>query len=170
MTVVSITPPPPALPPPPPPPQQMEDNEIKPDEEQEEQPQPEDAGPSTNNVGSGAPDAFKLNAGKGKRGAVVLRPVSPRSLWTRYANGAASRIADAMRRHGKLKHSSLTVMAHVWIDSTGRIIRATTDATGDAALDAALRNEVLQGMQLPGPPPEGMVMPVNLKLSARRPG
>ena len=75
-----------------------------------------------------------------------------------------------MRRHGRLKHSTLSITARVWIDSTGRITRAETQSSGDAALDAALRNEVLSGMQLSGPPPEGMKMPVNLKLNARRPG
>ena len=167
--MVTITPPPPVLLPPPPPPPQQEIDEIKPEEEQEEAP-PEDSGPSTNNVSNGPADAFKLNAGKGKRGPVVLRAESPRSMWTKYANGAATRIADAMRRHNRLKHSSLNVIARVWIDSTGRITRADTESTGDGALDAALRNEILNGMQLSGPPPEGMVMPVKLKLNARRPG
>jgi protein TonB len=122
-------------------------------------------------VGNGPADAFKLNAGKGKRGPVILRQQSPISVWTKYANGAASRIADSMRRHNKLKHASMNnITARVWIDSTGRITRAETQSTGDAALDAALRNEILNGMQLSGPPPEGMKMPVNLKLNARRPG
>ena len=108
---------------------------------------------------------------KGGRGtAIVLKPKSLAGLWAPYSKQAAAGIADAMRRHSRLKHSTLSIEARVWIDSTGRITRAETQATGDAALDAALRNEVLSGLQLSGPPPEGMRMPLNLKLNARRPG
>jgi hypothetical protein len=42
------------------------------------------------------------------------------------------------------------------------------DSTGDGKLDSALRDEVLQGLQLPEPPPADMPMPINLRLTARK--
>ena len=170
LTMVSITPPPPVvLPPPPPPPPQVEEM-MKAEDEKEEEAPVEDNSPSTGIVSNGPADGFGMKAKGGKGQGIILRPKNPVVIWTKYANQAASRIADSMRRHGKLKQSTMSVEAKVWIDSTGRITRAETQSTGDALLDGALRNEVLSGMQLSGPPPEGMKMPVNLKLSARRPG
>ncbi len=168
-TMVSITPPPPVMLPPPPPPPPQEEEMMKAEDEKEEAPV-EDNAPSTGIVSDKPADGFGMKAGKGKGQGPILRPKSPVVVWTKYANQAASRIADSMRRHGKLKQSNLSIEAKVWIDSTGRITRAETQSTGDALLDGALRNDVLSGMQLSGPPPEGMKMPVNLKLSARRPG
>ena len=170
ITMVNIAPQPPIVlpPPPPPPPQEEEMMEAK-DEEKEETPV-EDNTPSTGITGNGPADAFGMKAKGGRGTAIVLRPKSLASILAPYSKQAATRIADAMRRHGRLKHSNLSIKARVWIDSTGRITRADTQSTGDAALDAALRNEVLSGMQLSGPPPEGMKMPLNLQLNARRPG
>ena len=139
------------------------------DEVKEEAPA-EDNTPSTCVVTNGPADGFGLKAKGGCARRMLLGPRSTVSTWAPYAGTAATRIADAMRRHSKLKHSNLSIKAKVWIDSTGRITRATTESTGDGALDAALRDEVLAGMQLSGPPPQGMKMPLNLKLNARRPG
>jgi hypothetical protein len=168
ISYVQILPPPPVvLPPPPPPPQ--EDEMIEHEDEVPEEAPAEDTGPSTNVTSSGPPDNFGLR----KKGSMPKRMLGGRrstvSTWAPYAGQAASRIAEAMRRHPKLKHSSMSITARVWIDSTGRITRATTQSSGDAAIDSALRDEVLSGMQLSGPPPEGMKMPVNLRLTARRP-
>jgi periplasmic protein TonB len=168
VAMIMLPPPPPVVLPPPPPPQEVEEEMQEVEEEQEETPA-EDTGPSTGVVSNGPADAFGMKA-KGGAKRVVLGPKSTASTWTPYARSAAGRIADAMRRHNRLKNSTMAITARVWIDSTGRITRATTQSTGDAALDAALREEILNGMQLSGPPPEGMKMPVNLKLSARRPG
>jgi protein TonB len=169
-TMVTIAPPPPVVLPPPPPPPPQEEEMIKAEEEKEEEAPAEDNSPSTGIVSNGPADGFGMKSTGGRGQKTMIRPVSPVTVWTKYANGATSRIADAMRRHNRLKHSSMSIRASVWIDSTGRIIRAETQSTGDAALDAALRNDILNGMQLSGPPPEGMKMPVNLKLNARRPG
>ncbi len=170
MVMVNIPlPPPPVVLPPPPPPPPMDDPMLEHEDEVKEE-APADDAPSTGVVTNGPADGFGLKAkgGNGKRNLIGSR--STVSTWAPYAGQAATRIADAMRRHGKLKHSSMAITAKVWIDATGRITRAVTTSTGDAAMDAALRDEVLSGMQLSGPPPEGMKMPVNLKLSARRPG
>ena len=58
----------------------------------------------------------------------------------------------------------------VWTDETGRISRVElAGSTGDASLDAALENQVLPGLQLSEGPPEGMPMPILLRLTAQRP-
>jgi protein TonB len=170
MMMVTITPPPPVVLPPPPPPPPQDEEMIKAEEEKEEEAPQEDNSPSTGNVTNGPADNFGLKAGKGRGAKPVVRIENPVSVWTKYANGAASRIADAMRRHNRLKHSNMSVTAQVWIDGTGRITRAEVGSTGEASLDAALRNDILNGMQLSSPPPANMKMPVNLKLNARRPG
>lgn len=170
MMMVSLPPPPPVVLPPPPPPPPQEEEMIKAEEEKEEEAPAEDNSNSTSIVGNGPADAFGSKAKGGRGQKTMLRPVNPVTVWTKYANGASTRIADAMRRHNRLKHSNLSIKASIWIDSTGRITRAETQSTGDAALDASLRNDILNGLQLSGPPPADMKMPVNLKLNARRPG
>jgi TonB family protein len=142
---------------------------IKNEEETPKEAEPADTAPSTGVVSSGPADNFGLRA-KGGNGRRNVTAASPMSLWAPYASQAATRIAEAMRHHSRLKSASMQgIRVRVWIDAAGRITRATTQSTGDAALDSALQNEVLTGMQLSGPPPEGMKMPVNLKVTARRP-
>jgi len=166
--MVQLPPPPPVVMPPPPPPPPMEEEMIEHEDETPKEDTPADTAPSTGVVSSGPADNFGLRA-KGGNGRRNTSAVSTVSTWAPYASQAASRIAEAIRHHSKLKSANMTIKVRVWIDATGRITRATTQSTGDAALDAALQGEVLTGMQLSGPPPEGMKMPVNLKVTARRP-
>jgi len=42
-------------------------------------------------------------------------------------------------------------------------------STGEPALDAALKNQVLNGLQLQEPPPSDMPLPIVMRLTARRP-
>ena len=71
--------------------------------------------------------------------------------------------------HDRIKKSALSVKTRVWVDSTGRIIRAKlAESTGDAAADSALVDEVLMGLQLTEPPPADMPSPIVLRLTARR--
>jgi TonB family protein len=58
----------------------------------------------------------------------------------------------------------------VWVDSTGRVTRASLEGSaGDAATDAAITKEILTGLQMQGAPPEGMPMPIVMRLKATRP-
>jgi hypothetical protein len=87
-----------------------------------------------------------------------------------YAGQVSAKIAEALRTNRKTRSASLRVDAKVWLDEGGRITRATLDSsTGDAGLDASLRDEVLPGVKLAEPPPRGMRMPISLRLTARRP-
>ncbi len=121
---------------------------------------------STNIKGPGG--ILPLGPG-GKGGNAQIQRQSPTAAWSPYARAAASGIAESMRRHGKLKNASMDVVVRLWIDATGRVTRVVADSTGDPVLDTALREDVLKDRQLSGPPPQGMRMPVSLKVSARHP-
>jgi TonB family protein len=92
------------------------------------------------------------------------------SRWGWYAGQVQNRIAEAIRNNRKTRNASMHVDVRIWPDNTGRITRATiSGSTGDAAVDAALKNEVLTGLRLSEPPPEGMPTPIVIRLTARRP-
>ena len=80
-----------------------------------------------------------------------------------------SRIADALRRNGRTRNANLSMQVRIWADSSGRITRASlVGSTGDSALDSAIANEVLSGLQLQEAPPADMPMPINLRITARK--
>src|SRR5688572_18948288 len=106
-TMIMITPPaPPIVLPPPPPPPPQEDEMLEHEDEVKEEAPAEDNTPSTGIVSNGPADNFGLRAKGGGARRMLLGPRSTVSTWAPYAGSAASRIADAMRRHGKLKHSN----------------------------------------------------------------
>jgi len=170
--------PPPVTPPPPP---KVEPPKEQPKEEMEEETAPvEDAppeeapaddAPAVTSNGPAGTDNFGLTKGKvgggnGKSGSGL----SSRTKYGYYAGQVQSTISSAIKRNSKTKSSTMTITARIWADETGRVTRATLNgSSGDPAVDAALRDEVLTGLQLQSPPPEGMKMPINLKLTARAP-
>ena len=144
--------------------------ETQPEEKPQEAPKPVDAPPTlgTNLKGEG-PGMSGLGAsgngggfgGGGGRGG---------SKWGWYAGQVQRSVADALRRNSKTKTASMKIQVRIWPDKTGRITRAQLDGTtGDSKLDAAIQNEVLTGLQLQEPPPQGMPAPIVLRLTARRP-
>ncbi len=176
ITMVAIRPLPP---PPPPPPPQVEQklDEPKPEEVLPEEPSPDIKPPDeppqlgTNIKGDGPPDGFGLGS-KGNGGGNGNGGIggSARSRWTAYATQARGRIVEALRTHRKTRQASLNLRVQVWPDESGRITRARlVSSTGDPALDATLRDEVLTGLQLQSPPPPEMPRPVTFQLTARRP-
>jgi len=50
------------------------------------------------------------------------------------------------------------------------VSRVQVSSTGDAELDAVIRNEVFGGRVLREPPPKDMPMPMVARVTARRPG
>jgi protein TonB len=169
-------PPPPVVPPPPPPPMEQKmieqapiENEPKPEAKADEPP-PADL--ATGIKGDGPPDGFGLSGrgGSGGSGGAGSGSAQARSRWGWYAGQVQSRISQAVREHRTTRAANLRAEVKVWADATGRITRANlVTSTGDAALDAALRDEVLAGLQLSEPPPQGMPMPITLRVTARRP-
>jgi outer membrane biosynthesis protein TonB len=171
-----VAPPPPTPPPPPPPPQNEPKEQMMeqaPVDEAEAKPEAvADASPAigTNIAGNGPADAFGLgkntrgglggNGGGGKAGS--------RFGW--YANQVIKSISDALGKNPGTRNASFNIKVKIWADGGGRITRAKlVELTGDQDVDEAIRNGVLTGHQLQEPPPEGMPMPIVMRLSARRP-
>jgi len=171
MVVVSLPPPPPPVPTPPPmeQPKIVEQQQTFVAEEKPlEQPPPDEPPIGTNIKGDGSSDSFGLGnkAGNGRLGGNTGNG----SRFGAYAGQVQSRIEEALRNNRKTREANLSVKVRIWPDGSGRISRAKLAASsGDPALDAAIENEVLSGLQLREPPPAGMPTPILLRLTARRP-
>ena len=91
--------------------------------------------------------------------------------WDYFASQVQSRITSALSQNEHTRYSSMRIQVRIWPDSTGRITRAQlVDSTGDPAVDNAIKNEVLTGLQLPQAPPADMPMPIVLRLTAQKSG
>ncbi len=178
--IVSIKlppPPPPTPPPPPPPPQDAPKQEMmsqEPINEDDAKPEPQEAAaPSigTNVTGNGPADGFGLgkNAGNGwGNGSNKSRANASKFGW--YATQVSRSLADALGRNSRTKIAGFNIQAKIWSDAGGRVTKAKlVESTGDAAVDEAIKNEVLIGFQLKEPPPDDMPMPIVMRLVARRP-
>jgi len=189
ITMIKLLPPPPTPPPTPPPevkPQptaqemveqkQMMEPETKPEKEQkrDEPPKAHDKAPAgplgLNTKGEGAGDAFGLVGKPGGNGLFGDGGGGGGSRWGWYAGEVQARVQDALQKNQKTRSATLRVEVRIWPDTTGRVTRAElVGSTGDPALDAAVKGEVLTGLQLQEPPPAGMPLPIVMRLTARRP-
>lgn len=181
--VVNIVPPPP--PPPPPPPQKLpepkmveqpkmvepeikEDKPVeqpKPDLPKDEPPPPGPLSLDAKAVGPG--DIFGLGGKPGGRG---LLGGGGGSRWGWYATIVQQQIEAALRANAKTRGAVMQVRVRLWADSSGRVTRVQlASSTGDAALDAALRDDVLAHLSLREAPPADMPMPIVMRIIARRP-
>lgn len=178
-------PPPPPTPPPTPPPQEpppepeQKQPEFEPEEKPVEEPKPEPPAPDeppaaplgTDLQGDGA-DGFGLSGrGNGMIGGTGTGGRGPGgSKWGWYAGQVQSRVVDALQRNKRTKSAAMSIKVRIWADATGRVTRASiAGSSGDPAVDRALEQEVLTGLQLSQPPPEGMPMPIVLRITAKRP-
>ena len=145
------------------------ENESKPEEAPDEPPA---ADIGTNIAGDGPPDAFGLS-GRNRAGTGTgsgNAKAQQRSRWGWYASQVQGRIQSAVRSSRATRAANLRADVKIWADSTGRVTRAAiASSSGNAAIDSALRDQVLTGLQLSEPPPEGMPMPIVLRVTARRP-
>jgi type IV secretory pathway VirB10-like protein len=169
-------PPPPTPPPPPPPPQQMQKQEmmeqqpVDADEAKPEAPEAPSAAIGTNIVGNGPADGFGLGRNTGGFMGGNNSARANRSQFGWYANQVIKSFSEALSKNPRTQNASFSIEAKIWSDAGGRVTRAKLVAsTGDSSLDAAIKNEVLTGFQLKEPPPNGMPMPIVMRLSARRP-
>ena len=165
-----LPPAPPPPPPPPPPPEAMKEEKMI--EEEKEEEAPPDAAPAAATAIKG-PSTGGMAIQAANRGGVFSgRKSGPteRMKWSAYANQTGSRISQALRDSPRTRSAKLEIVVRVWVDLTGRITRAKLDtSSGDAGIDAAIRDEIITGMQLSQPPPDGMAMPINMKVTGRRP-
>ena len=145
----------------------IDDSEARPDEPAA----PVSADLGTSIKGNGGSDAFGLTANKGGGrigGGSAAR--SAASRWGWYAGQVQTTVGEALRRNARTRDASFRIEVRIWPDLTGRVTRAQlVRSTGDAKLDAAIRTEVLAGLQLKDPPPDGMPLPIIMRLTARRP-
>ena len=178
---ITITlPPPPPLPkvePPPPkeetPPEEEEmveqapvdDNEEPPDDAPPEAPSSDDISSNANGSGpaiGGGPGGGGTRIGSNRRGS------GSKFGW--YAAKVQTSIREALSRNSSTRTATMSLQVRVWADANGRITRAQLVGTsGNAAVDQSIRNQVLTGLQLPQAPPADMPMPINLRITARKP-
>jgi protein TonB len=179
-------PPPPPTPPPTPPPQEKEPEpepekkedfveEKQPDSppEPETPPEPAPAPMGTDLEGPGGPDfGLAKGGGSGMIGGTGTGngPGGGGSRFGWYAGQVQSTALRALQAHKHTRSSRLDVKVRIWVDSTGRITRATlSGSSGDPATDRAIEQEIFNGLQLQEPPPQGMPMPIVMGIKARRP-
>lgn len=87
-----------------------------------------------------------------------------------YASIVQSQIEAALRGNSRTRNAVMQVQVRLWADGSGRVIRVQlVSSTGDAELDAIIRNDVLGSLTLREPPPKDMPMPVVARVTARRP-
>lgn len=183
-SVIPVLPPPPPPTPPPTPPPAPPDpvepppdapefvEETAPDTPPEPESAPDEPAPMGSNIqGDGPPDGFGL-VGRGGGGMIGGRGKSggAGSKFGWYAGKVQSEVVSALRTHRATRSARLALKARIWIDPTGRVTRATLEgSSGDRAIDQALQQEILSGLSLREPPPEGMPMPIVMRINASRP-
>ena len=170
MVQLHLPPAPPPPPPPPPPPEAMKEEKMIEAEKVEEE-APPDPTPVVDTALKG-PGAGAIPIAAGTRGFGGPRNTGPsmKARWAAYASHVQTRIADALRSNRRTRNANARVVVRIWTDSTGRVTRATLgDSTGEKAVDDAIEREVLPGLQLREAPPQGMPMPIVLRVTARRP-
>jgi len=180
--VVMVRPLGPTPPPPPPPPPQvvprqemmrqdaLTDQDVRPEDQAQATPA---NSLGTNLTGNGPADGFGLGrrdqgifAGGGTGGAGG----SGASRFGWYAAGVVQSVSEALRRNPATRNAQFDVRVRIWADLTGRVTRARlARSTGDPVVDDAITNRILAGFQLQQPPPDGMPMPIVMRLTARRP-
>jgi periplasmic protein TonB len=184
ITIVNITPPPPPPPPPPPQPEQkmieqpkMAQPEIK-EDKPVEKPKDEPAKDAKNDeppgplaldakaVGPG--DLFNLAGKPGGNPYGGGGGGGSRFGW--YASLVQAQIRNALDANSRTRKAVLQVQIRLWADGTGRVTRVQlVSSTGDSELDSIIRDQVLSGLTLREPPPKDMPMPINTRVTERRP-
>jgi protein TonB len=188
---ISISLPPPPPPPPPrqtptPPPQQptpepQQQQDQKMVEQQPVQDEKKDQAPKlkapdapaplgTSITGPGGGQDLGLGSGLGGGGGYGNGGGGGGTKYGWYASEVQNSIADALRNNPRTRRASMSLVVRVWPDSTGRIIKVhISGSTGDGALDTALQNDILTGIQLNDPPPADMPLPIVMRINAQRP-
>lgn len=145
----------------------------------EAEPPPDDSPPSPDEppadlgtalVGDG-PNSFGLTSGGGNRsGNRQIGARAGASRWGWYAAKVQNTIRQALANHATTRNATLSIQVRIWVDANGRVTRSQLiNSTGDPSMDSTLRNQILTGLLLTDPPPANMPMPINLRITARKP-
>ncbi|MES2659599.1 MAG: TonB C-terminal domain-containing protein [Verrucomicrobiota bacterium] len=178
--IITLPPPPPPLPkvePPPPkeePPPEEEEEMIAQEPVPEDEPAPDDsppeppAGPDLGPGSAGGTGPSIGGGGGGNGNRIGGRRSASKYGW--YAAKVQTSIREAMGRHPSTRSATISLQVRIWADSNGRITRAQLVGTsGNPAVDQSIRSQVLAGLQLPQAPPADMPMPINLRITGRKP-
>ena len=176
---VRLLPPPPLPPPPPQPPPKIqpppEPKMVEQPKVEKPEPKPKveaklDRPPGPPGPKASGPPSDEGIGGSGSGDGGIGGTGTGGSKYGWYAAQVQERVADALRQNSKTRGVSLRLKVRIWSDSTGRIIRAeVSGSSGDAAVDIAIKNEVLVGLQLTEPPPQDMPMPIVMIIHEQRP-
>ena len=182
ITIVNVVPPPPPPPPPRPPEQKMieqpkmaeqEFKEDKPLDKPKDEPikdakNEEPPGPlSLDAKAVGPGDLFNLG---GHPGGNPYGGGGGGSRWGWYSSIVSTQMQEALLANPRTRKLAAQLQVRVWADSSGRVTRVQlSSSTGDAELDAFIRNDVLGGLTLREPPPKDLPMPVVTRVTGRRP-
>ncbi len=168
--VVSITlpPPPPPLPPPPPPPP-VEVKEVVQEKVVDEPDTPPDS-PADAAPSNDAPVAPGGVLPGGPRRVASIGGGHKKGKYDGFVLSTQKALVSAITRNSFTKTAALRCEASLWTDSTGRVTKAVLrNVSGDQNTAQSLDANVLQGLQLPEPPPNGMPMPINMRINIARP-
>jgi periplasmic protein TonB len=92
------------------------------------------------------------------------------SRWGWYSTIVTDQATAALRANPKTRNMATQIQVRLWADASRRVTRVNiSPSTGDAELDAIIRDEVLGKLMLREPPPKDMPMPVVTRVTARRP-
>lgn len=177
MPVLPPPPPPPQPTPPPPEPEQAPPPDAPEFVEEKAPDSPSEAAPDepepmgSNIQGDGPADAFGLT-GKGGGGKIGGRGQGggQGSKFGWYAGRVQNAVSGALRNHRLTRTASMSITARIWVDSSGRVSRAVIEgSSGNREIDSALEQEILGRISLGDAPPEGMPMPIVMRINAKRP-
>jgi outer membrane biosynthesis protein TonB len=120
-------------------------------------------GPPDLGLGNG-PGSGGLAQGKGRGGGGG----GGNSRFGWYASIVQSQMEAALQANEKTRYASMQAVIRVWLDGTGKVSRVQlSPSTGDGALDATIRDQVIGGMRMREPPPRDMPMPIITRITAR---
>jgi TonB family protein len=109
-----------------------------------------------------------LNLGGPDNPAQSDAPKLHGTRWAAYANAVQSALEAGIRANARTRDKPFEIRCEIWVDAKGHVTRVQlTKPSGDADLDAALRNEILSRLTLPAPASD-MPMPVKGHITARR--
>lgn len=147
--------------------EEVVEEEEAPEEPSAEPPPDLDLGPGS--AGGTGPAIGSGGKGNGRIGGTGKRDSTSKFGW--YAAKVQSSIRDALARNPSTRSATFSSLnVKIWADATGRVTRVQLiGSSGNSAVDQAIRSRILTGLQLPQGPPADLPMPINLRISARKP-
>ena len=86
-----------------------------------------------------------------------------------YSGYVSSEIQQALQKNPVTRNASAGLQVRIWVNADGAITQVTIDkSSGNASVDNAVQNQVLQALQV-GPPPADTPMPIIVSLTGEQP-